>query len=90
MNGIHFKDKDGIHLQCRLQMDLINLAVTYGVPIFVKDRTKSKSPAVKRPIRFTEYNGSFLEGVLLPEKFHKLRVFTVFRVVYFDKADQAI
>lgn len=63
--------------------------MAYGVYMFVKDWTKSDDPAVKRPIRFTE-NGSFLEGMFMPEKFHQFRVFTVFRMVYLDKADQAI
>ena len=71
-------------------MDLITLDMAYGVHIFVKDRTKSKEPAVKRPIRLAENDGSFLEGVFMPEKFHQFRVFTVFRMVYLDKADQAI
>lgn len=71
-------------------MDLITLDTVYGVHIFVKDRAKGKDPAVKRPVRFTENDGSFLEGVLMPKKFHQLRVFTVFRMLYLDKADQAI
>ena len=64
--------------------------MAYGVYIFVKDWTKSKDPAVKRPIRFTENDRSFLESIFVPEKFHQFRVFTVFRMVYLDKADQAI
>ena len=71
-------------------MDLVTLDTAYGVHIFVKDRAKGKDPAVKRPVRFTENDGSFLEGVLMPKKFHQLRVFTVFRMLYLDKADQAI
>lgn len=71
-------------------MDLITLDTAYGVHIFVKDRAKGKDPAVKRPIRFTENDRSFLEGIFVPEKFHQFRVFTVFRMVYLDKADQAI
>lgn len=68
-------------------MDLITLDTTYGVHIFVKDRAKGKDPAVKRPIRFAENDGSFLEGVLMPEKFHQFRIFTVFRMVYLDISD---
>lgn len=71
-------------------MDLITLDTAYGIHIFVKDRSKGKDPAVKRPVRFTENDGSFLKGVLMPEKFHQFSVFTVFRMVYLDKADQAI
>ena len=71
-------------------MDLVTLDTAYGVYIFVKDWMKSKDPAVKRPIRFTENDRSFLEGIFVPEKFHQFRVFTVFRMVYLDKADQAI
>ena len=71
-------------------MDLITLDTAYGVHIFVKDRAKGKDPAVKCPVRFTENDGSFLKGVLMPEKFHQFRVFTVFRMLYLDKADQAI
>ena len=74
----------------RPQMDLITLDTAYSVHIFVKDRAKSKDPAVKRPIWFAENDGSFLEGVLMPKKFHQFRVFTVFRMLYLDKADQAI
>lgn len=51
-------------------MDLITLDTAYGVHIFVKDRAKGKDPAVKRPVRFAENDGSFLEGVLMPKKFH--------------------
>ena len=51
-------------------MDLITLDTAYGVHIFVKDRAKGKDPAVKRPVRFAENDGSFLEGVLMPEKYH--------------------
>ena len=54
----------------RPQMDLITLEMAYGVHIFVKDRAKSKDPAVKRPVRFTENDGSFFEGVFMPKKFH--------------------
>ena len=71
-------------------MDLVTLDTAYGVHIFVKDRAKGKDPAVKCPVRFTENDGSFLKGVLMPEKFHQFRIFTVFRMVYLDKADQAI
>ena len=74
----------------RPQMDLITLDTAYSVHIFVKDRTKSKEPAVKRPIRLAENDGSFLEGVFMPEKFHQFRIFTVFRMVYLDIADQSI
>ena len=74
----------------RPQMDLITLEMAYGVHIFVKDRAKSKDPTVKCPVRFTENHGSFLEGVLMPKKFHRFRVFTVFRMVYLDVADQSI
>ena len=49
----------------RSQMDLITLDTAYSVHIFVKDRTKSKEPAVKRPIRLAENDGSFLEGVFM-------------------------
>ena len=77
-------------MQRRPQMDLITLKMAYGVHIFVKDRAKSKDPTVKRPVRFAENDGSFLEGVFMSEKFHQFCVFTVFRIVYFDKADQAI
>lgn len=72
------------------RMDPINLVVTQSVHIFVKDRAKSKDPTVKRPVRFAENDGSFLKGVLMPEKFYQFRVFTVFRMLYLDKADQAI
>lgn len=72
------------------QMGPINLVVTHSVHIFVKDRAKSKDPAVKCPVRFAENDGSFLEGVLMPKKFHQFRVFTVFRMLCLDKADQAI
>lgn len=51
-------------------MDLITLKMAYGVHIFVKDRAKNKDPTVKRPVRFAENDGSFLKGVLMPEKFH--------------------
>ena len=68
-------------------MDLVTLDTAYGVHIFVKDRAKSKDPAVKRPIRFAENDGSFLEGVLMPEKFHQFRIFTVFWMVYLDIVD---
>lgn len=68
-------------------MDLITLDTAYGVHIFVKDRAKGKDPAVKRPIRFAENDGSFLEGVLMPEKFHQFRIFTVFWMVYLDIVD---
>ena len=71
----------------RSQMDLITLDTAYSVHIFVKDRAKGKDPAVKRPIRFAENDGSFLEGVLMPEKFHQFRIFTVFRMVYLDISD---
>ena len=71
-------------------MDLVTLDTAYGVHIFVKDRAKGKDPAVKCPVRFTENDGSFLKGVLMPEKFHQFRVFTVLRMLYLDKADQAI
>lgn len=54
----------------RPQMDLITLDTAYSVHIFVKDRTKSKEPAVKRPIRLAENDGSFFEGVFMPKKFH--------------------
>ena len=68
-------------------MDLITLDTAYGVHIFVKDRAKGKDPAVKRPVRFTENDGSFLEGVFMPEKFHQFRIFTVFWMVYLDIVD---
>ena len=68
-------------------MDLVTLDTAYGVHIFVKDRAKGKDPAVKRPIRFAENDGSFLEGVLMPEKFHQFRIFTVFWMVYLDIVD---
>ena len=68
-------------------MDLITLDTAYGVHIFVKDRAKGKDPAVKRPIRFAENDGSFLEGVLMPKKFHQFRIFTVFWMVYLDIVD---
>ena len=71
-------------------MDLITLDAAYRTHVFVKNRTEGKGPAVKRPVRFTENDGSFLKGVLMPEKFHQFRVFAVFRMVYLDKADQAI
>ena len=71
----------------RPYMDLITLDMAYGVHIFVKDRAKSKDPAVKRPVQFTENDESFFEGVFMPKKFHQFRVFTVFRMLYFDKAD---
>lgn len=71
----------------RSQMDLITLDTAYSVHIFVKDRTKSKEPAVKRPIRLAENDGSFLEGVFMPEKFHQFRIFTVFWMVYLDIVD---
>ena len=45
------------------QMDLITLDMAYSVHMFVKDQERSKHPAVKRPIRFTENDRSFLEGV---------------------------
>lgn len=54
----------------RPQMDLITLDTAYSVHIFVKDRTKSKEQAVKRPIRLAENDGSFFEGVFMPKKFH--------------------
>lgn len=71
----------------RPQMDLITLDTAYSVHIFVKDRSKSKDPAVKRPVRFAENYGSFLEGVFMPEKFHQFRIFTVFWMVYLDIVD---
>ena len=71
-------------------MDLVTLDTAYGVHIFVKDRAKGKDPAVKRPIRFAENDGSFLEVVLMPEKFHQFCILTVFRMVYLDIADQSI
>ena len=74
----------------RPQMDLITLDMAYGVHIFVKDRAKSKDPTVKRPVRFAENDGSFLEVVLMPEKFHQFCILTVFRMVYLDIADQSI
>ena len=74
----------------RPYMDLITLDMAYGVHIFVKDRAKGKEPTVKRPVRFNENDVSFFEGVLMPKKFHQFRVFAVFRMLYLDKADQAI
>ena len=71
-------------------MELITLDKAYRTHVFVKDRTKGKGSAVKRPVRVTENEGSLLKDVLMPEKFHQFRVFTVFRMVYLDKADQAI
>ena len=68
-------------------MDLVTLDTAYGVHIFVKDRAKGKDPAVKCPVRFAENDGSFLKGVLMPEKFHQFRIFTVFRMVYLDISD---
>lgn len=70
-----------------MQMDLITLDTAYGgAHIFVKNRTKSKRSSVKCRIRFAENDGSFLEGVFMPEKLQQFRVFTVFQLVYLDEA----
>ena len=82
--------EEKIHLQNNPQMDLISLDAADGAHVFVKDRTERESPAVKCPVRFAKNDGRFLQGVFLTEQFHQFCVLTVFRMVYLDKADQAI
>ena len=71
-------------------MDPIILDAVDGSHVFVKDRAKSKCPAIKRSVGFTENLGGFFQGIILTEKFYQFGILAVFGMMNLDKANQAV